>query len=196
MKETIIFDIDDTVGNLRIRLQEIYRKATGDQTIKYTDWDDYGVKSRYGISSDELTQLFLQDNSLQLMEPHDGIIEVSAILKARGYNIEFVTARGWHPDGFAVTKKWLEDYNITYDRINIVPLFECKEQVTRHIENIKLFVDDRFDHCQSMLNSGRVEACLLYNQPWNQTYQKNAPEGEKIHTIHSIYDVLKYAPGN
>lgn len=189
---TVIFDIDDTVGNLKARLQNIYRRHTGDQTISYEDWNDYGVVDRYGITSDELGQLFIEDQSLELLEPHDGLVEVTAILKARGYNVEFVTARGWCPNAYEITQKWLDDNLVSYDRINIVQLFECKERVTRHIENIVMFVDDRYDHCTAMVNSGRVTKSLLYSQPWNRKYHNAlAPQ---MDVIDNLYDVLEHLP--
>ncbi|QDJ96378.1 hypothetical protein Xoosp13_192 [Xanthomonas phage Xoo-sp13] len=190
--KSIIFDIDDTCGDLKLRLRDIYRRATGDDTICYTHWDDYGVKDRYGITSDQLSTLFIEDQSLQLMKPHDGLVEVISSLKSDGYNIEFVTARGWHPDGYNVTQKWLEDNQVYYDRINIVPLHQCKEEATRHIENIVLFVDDRHDHCLNMVKSGRVQKSLLFTQPWN----KHLPVSEKLVPITTLYDVLEHLPEN
>ena len=186
--KTIIFDLDDTLGCLKSRLQEIYRRATGDNTISYNDWDNYGQPNRYGISSEQLSELFIEDQSLELMKPHDGVVEVTAILKSRGYNIEIVTARGWRPDAYNVTKKWLDDNYISYDKINIVPLHQCKEEATRHIDNIHLFVDDRFDHCDNMMKSGRVNRCLVYKQPWN----KAATLTQNIVHIDNVYDVLEH----
>lgn len=192
MTKTVIFDIDDTIGDLKTRLQGIYRKHTGDDTISFNDWTDYHVHDRHGISFDGLSQLFIEDKSLELMKPHEGIIEVTAILKARGYNIEFVTARGWLPGAYDVTKKWLDDNFVTYDRINIVPLFQCKEEATRHIENIILFVDDRYDHCTAMQESGRVQKTLLYSQPWNTKWHDTLTPNYGV--IDNLYDVLKYLP--
>lgn len=190
--KSIVLDIDDTVGNLKERLQEIYRRATGNQEIKYTDWSDYNAKDRYGITSEQLSQLFIDDNSLELMKPHEGVIEVTALLKARGYNIEFVTARGWCPGAYEITKKWLDDHFITYDRINIVPLFQCKEEATRHIDSIELFVDDRIDHCEAMVASGRVGKALLFGQPWNEHF--DASLNPNVIRIDNVYDVLNYLP--
>ncbi len=190
--KSIVLDIDDTVGNLKERLQEIYRRATGNPEISWNDWTDYNTKDRYGITSDQLSELFIADNSLALMKPHDGVIEVTAILKARGYNIEFVTARGWCPGAYDITNKWLDDNYITYDRINIVQLFQCKEEVTRHIDNIELFVDDRLDHCQAMIDSGRVQKALLYGQPWNAHFDPSL--NPNVIRIDNVYDVLNYLP--
>lgn len=192
MTKTVIFDIDDTVGDLKSRLQEIYRKATGNSEISFNDWTEYNANDRYGITSDQLSELFIEDNSLALLKPHEGLIEVTAILKARGYNIEFVTARGWCPDAYDITKNWLDNNYISYDRINIVPLFECKERVTRHIENIELFVDDRYEHCTAMMNSGRVKQTLLYSQPWNKKWHNTLTPNFNV--IDNLYDVLNYLP--
>lgn len=193
MKETIIFDIDDTSGDLKTHLQNLYRRVTGDESISFNDWVDFNAQDRYGISSQRLGELFIEDQSLEKMKPHDGLIEVTAILKSMDYNIEFVTARGWHPDAFEITRKWLDDHYVSYDRINIVPLFQCKEEATRHIERIKLFVDDRDDHCTNMIHSGRVEKCLLFEQPWNKLYRSdNSIRHPEVSSIKSLYEVLEY----
>lgn len=193
-KKTIIFDLDDTAGNLKVRLQDIYRRATGNNEILYTDWIDYNAKDRYGITSDQLSQLFIDDQSLQLMEPHDGLVEVTQELRDRGYNIEFVTARAWHPHAEEITHEWLARHRVVHDKVNIVPLFECKEEVTRHIENIHLFIDDRYDHCKRMLESGRIGTALLYAQPWNERLHNTfTMPGEKLVRIEQLTDVLQYA---
>lgn len=189
MTKTVIFDIDDTIGNLKERLEMIYRNHTGDHTISCNDWTEYHVHNRYGISFDGLSELFIQDKSLEIMKPHEGIVELTAILKARGYTIEFVTARGWLPGAYDITKKWLDDNFISYDRINIVPLFQCKEEATRHIEGIELFIDDRLDHCEAMVASGRVGKALLYGQPWNSKFVNDNPN---VIRIDNVYEVLNY----
>lgn len=79
-KKTIILDLDDTLGDLKSRLQGIYRRATGDNTISYNDWGSYGQPNRYGISSEQLSELFIEDNSLQLMKPFEGAVEVTALM--------------------------------------------------------------------------------------------------------------------
>lgn len=189
MNKTVIFDLDDTLGNLKERLVNIYKRELGMENVNSDDWTFYGAGTdRYNITSDRLTELFIEDQSLELMKPHDGVVEVTAILKSRGYNIEIVTARGWRPDAYNVTKKWLDDNYISYDKINIVPLHQCKEEATRHIENIHLFVDDRFDHCDNMMKSGRVNRCLVYKQPWN----KAATLTQNIVHIDNVYDVLEH----
>lgn len=187
--QTIIFDIDDTSGDLRVHTERLYRIATGDDKISYNDWVDYHVENRYGITGQGLGDLFIADESLQKMKPNEGLAEVVAILKSRDYNIEFVTARGWHPEGYSITQKWLDDHFVYYDKINIVGLYESKEEATRHIDRIKLFIDDRIDHCEAMRDSGRVEQSLVYCQPWNA----HCEDGPSIKRITSLYDVLEYA---
>jgi uncharacterized HAD superfamily protein len=199
MRKTVILDIDDTCGDLKERLQNIYRHATGNHEISFNDWADYNAKDRYGITSESLGQMFMDDMSLELMKPHEGLAEVTAILKSRDYNVEFVTARGWHPDGFNITKKWLDEHYVSYDKINIVPLFQCKEEATRDIGDVHLFVDDRADHCISMMKSGRVNKCLLYSQPWNAEYRdkkiwSSSGVDRNVEPIFHLYDILEYAP--
>ena len=49
MSNIIILDIDDTSGDLKTRLQDLYRKETGDESIHYDQWDEVFVSQRYGL---------------------------------------------------------------------------------------------------------------------------------------------------
>lgn len=188
MSNIILLDIDDTSGDLKSKLQEMYRKETGDKSIHYSQWDTFAVANRYGITDDRLFEMFLENSLLETIEPHVGLSEVTQELQERGYRIEIVTARAWHPNAYSVTKEWLNKHEVGYTNINIVPLDKCKEEATRELGPAKLFIDDRFDHCASMAASGRVEQCLLFSQPWNaaSTLEK------RIDKIHSLYDVLNF----
>lgn len=188
----IILDLDDTLGDLKVRLQNIYRKKTGRTDIHYRDWKSFnGVN--YGYSFDDLTEFFIEDNSLTLMRPHAGVVETTARLKTLGYDIHIVTARGWHPDAQAVTEAWLTAANITFDKVHIVPFGQCKEELTRSIPNIHFFVDDRMDHCASMHSSGRVEKqTLVYGQPWNEDQFEAMPSDEKFQRIEDIREILRF----
>lgn len=188
MSNIIILDIDDTSGDLKTRLQDLYRKETGDESIHYDQWDEYFVSHRYGISEERLYEMFIESATMESMDPHDGLSEITNEIHRRGYQIEIVTARGWHPKGYDVTKEWLDRNKVAYDNINVVPLDQCKEVATRRLGDIKLFVDDRDDHCFNMMRSGRVEQCLLYSQPWNASFEL-FPHIDKID---NLYDILNY----
>lgn len=190
MNKTIILDLDDSLASMKERLQEIFRNETGDDTIHYSDWIDFHIKDRYGISNDKLLTLFLEDQTLEKLAPHEGVVEVTALMKSKGYNVEIVTARGWHPNAYNLTKKWLDDNYVSYDKINIVPLHQCKEEVTRHIDNIEIFLDDRLDYCHSMLKSGRVTKSLVYAQPWNE--QEFNPMIKNMFRVNDLYEVLDH----
>lgn len=188
----IIFDLDDTLGDLKVRLQNIYRKKTGRTDIHYRDWKDFNSVN-YGYSFDDLTEFFIEDNSLRLMRAHAGVVETTARVKALGYDIHIVTARGWHPDAQAVTEAWLAENNITFDQLHIVPFGHCKEELTRSIPNIHFFVDDRMDHCLAMHKSGRVETqTLVFGQPWNEEQFDSYPTDDKLQRIEDIREILRF----
>lgn len=190
--KTIVIDIDDTLGDLKTRLQNIYREKTGRKDIHYRDWTDFSAVN-YGYSFDDLTDFFIEDNSLKLMRPHMGIIETTKRFRELGYEIEIVTARAWHPKAQEVTTAWLAENQVTYDRLNIVGLGQCKEEATRHIQEITLFIDDRVEHCEAMYKSGRVGMTLLYAQPWNKTQYEtlNYPD-DKFYRLEDIRESLRF----
>ncbi|WAX21767.1 hypothetical protein [Stenotrophomonas phage RAS14] len=189
----IILDLDDTLGNIKERLQNIYRKKTGRTDIHYRDWKDFG-SVHYDFSFDDLTQFFIEDNTLRLMRPHAGTIETTARLKSLGYDIHIVTARGWHPDAQAITEAWLTENNITFDQVHIVPFGQCKEELTRTIPNIAFFVDDRIDHCLAMHKSGRVDKqVLVYAQPWNEDqFVEHEGKDDSFQRIEDIREILRF----
>lgn len=186
--DVVILDLDDTSADLKSRLQEIYRKETGDPSIHFSDWEVFSVAQRYGVTNDRLLELFIEDMTIELIDPHHGLVEVTAELQDRGCHIEIVTARAWHPEAYDVTEQWLKKHGVSYNNINIVPLTQCKEEATRYLEDVKLFIDDRFEHCDSMMASGRVEKCLLYSQPWNAHLDST----DRIVKIDNLYDVLRH----
>jgi 5'(3')-deoxyribonucleotidase len=188
----IIIDLDDTLGDLKVRLQNIYRKKTGRTDIHYRDWKDFNSVT-YGYTFDDLTEFFIEDNSLALMRPHAGVVETTARLKSLGYDIHIVTARSWHPDAQNVTEAWLTAANITFDQVHIVPFNMCKEEVTRSIPNIHFFVDDRIEHCKAMQSSGRVEKqVLVFGQPWNETQFEEMPSSDNFQRIEDIREILRF----
>lgn len=188
MSNLILLDIDDTSGDLKTKLQEVYRKETGDDSIDLNQWGNFWVADRYGITDDRLFEMFLENSLFENIDPHDGLSEVTHELQELGYRIEVVTARAWHPDAYSVTKEWLTKHDVAYNNINIVPLDKCKEESTRKLGPVKLFIDDRFDHCANMAASGRVEQCLLFSQPWNA----KSVLRKRIDKIHSLYDILNF----
>lgn len=190
--KAIILDLDDTLGDLKVRLQNIYRKKTGRTDIHYRDWLDFNSVN-YGYTFDDLTNFFIEDNSLALMRPHAGVVETTARLKELGYDIHIVTARGWHPDAEAQTDAWLKEHNITFDSVHIVPFGMCKEEMTRNIPNVEFFIDDRMDHCLAMHNSGRIGSkTLVFAQPWNQTQFEAHTADDNLQRIEDIREILRF----
>lgn len=182
---TVVFDIDDTTGSLKKELVKLLRTELSNPSICYSEWTQQSVEQLYNVSWEQMRGFMLNHRVMELMEPHEGAPEAIQSLRANGYRVEFVTARGWREDAYEVTKTWLDKNDIPYDGINIVHLHECKEQVTRHIDNICCFVDDRVDHCLAMSLSGRVKHSIVYSQPWNDQYRGS------LQKVNSFADILK-----
>lgn len=190
-KQTILLDCDDTLGDFKSVLQNMYREITGDATICSSNWTTFGEVNRYGIPNNELLDHFIAYKALERITPHDGVSEITHALSDMGFNIEIVTARAWHPEAYEITEGWLTDNNVYFDKINIVPLNDCKETATRHIPNVKIFVDDRYDHCKEMADASRVEQCLMFSQPWNKQVGTTI-RTPKIQAITSLYEILDH----
>lgn len=193
--KVLIFDLDDCFVNTKTRIQNIYRKYLGRKDIHYRDWTDINLEDRYDVSWDKLKELMIEDNTFQLVRPHLGASEITKYVKNQGYYIVFVTARGWHPDAKAETEKYLKDNDFVYDELIITELNQSKEEATRHLSNIVLFVEDNFDNALEFANSKRADKTILYRQNWNKfRYKETVTEEQKNEFIlvDDIREVLRF----
>lgn len=104
------------------------------------------------------------------------------------HNIEiiFLTARGWHPDGFRLTQTWLKKHALPYHQLHIMPMNMSKAVYAKQKFglNMTAFFDDytkNIDDFKKVLPSVKS---FLITQPWN------------IHSDHqktnSLYSALPF----
>ena len=143
----------------------------------------YGALKKF-ISFEEYLKMmrkcewFLQEVPLQ-----ENVKEVLTKLKEEGNKIIFITARGnAYSDPYGMTKKYLDNLSIPYDKIIVNALEKgivCKE------EKIDLFIDDSIKNCKDVSQNG-IEVLLI------ETYL-NENEKEFIHMKdwNQIYEYIK-----
>lgn len=168
-KKIAILDLDDTLANMKVHIHRILTEFRSD-TPCHTEWNVFGVERRMGISWEDIQQRIIDQDVLSQMIPHDGAVSFTHGLKNLGYDVMVMTARGWHPDAYKITSRWLQKYGFNVDELNIVPITACKSDVINKCQRARdgvLFLDDRHEHCKAVIDNTNVKNVLLFEQPWN-----------------------------
>lgn len=180
-KYSYIFDLDDTILNLRVPMMQALNMHTG-KAIHWKNWSGYNLEDVYNISTEEFLNVLIDYNVIERALPIPGVKEALEFVKAKGYDIHIVTARGWHPTAMDTTKKWFEEYNVPYDTINIVPLGSNKSDVMDKIENVICLVDDNVKNCNEVISRG-YDAYLI-DMPWNTN--------STIKRLNSVVEIINH----
>ena len=179
----IIFDLDDTLGELSIPLMHTLNKITK-QDFTVADWNSFYISEMYDMTNEELFEAMIDFKLLEKMLPYADVKDVLTHLK-KNHTINIVTARAWHPDGRNITEKWFAKHQIPYDNIVICDVDKSKIDCISTIDDIVLAVDDRDTHCEDFTNYGKIKKVLMMHQPWNT-------KESHIERIHSIKEVLNH----
>ena len=163
----VVFDLDDTLANLREHLMAMLNRRTG-RAIHWTAWRRYELVTVYGASVEQILEWVLQDRVLESahLEPHAREAVVAA--RGAGYRVAVVTARGWHPRGEAITRGWLERHGIEVDALHLVPAFGCKAEVLARLGPVHHYVDDHAGHLHPARAVPSVRETHLLDRPWNR----------------------------
>ena len=155
-------------GNCSVpeQLQDALDRATG-KIIPWTTWDTYYLTHIYQISFERCVEAFIESKLLERAEPEPLAAETLLTLRANGWRIAIVTARGWHPDGEAVTRGWLARHGFPYDELHLVGHGDSKGAVFAGIGRIDLLVDDAPHHVLAAAELPTVRRPLIMTRPWN-----------------------------
>lgn len=145
--KTIGIDIDDTITNTFEKAKEYLAN-----NMEYFPCDElYEGKSERAINFAKKNLEIIQKECL----PKEHSIEVIKRLKAKGYKIIIVTARGSEIDydHETITKNYFKKHQIPYDDIIFSSTnkgLDCKNN------NIDMLIDDREENLDSAANYGVV----------------------------------------
>ena len=157
-------DIDNTLTEVQDKLNEAafkYAKELGKEIKDLDDTIEDGKNNgdifikKFKFTYEEL-KYFLKDIQEEITnnaKPRSGAVETIKRLRRDGYKIYIVTARDseFHDDPYELSKKWLDENNIEYDKL-IVNARE-KAPVCK-AENIDLFIDDQLFNCMQIAKEG------------------------------------------
>lgn len=127
-----LIDIDDTVADFLNPLMCNLNELTG-KNIHWKEWSHLNLSEIYDISIGEFYECLSNGDILDTLPVTNGAYTLISTLKKLDYEINFVTARAWHPNGYEVTKNWLERNGLHFDKITITKFKVPKIDYVRHM---------------------------------------------------------------
>ena len=148
------FDIDDTLTNNEYYAQKFFTdyikknrlrfKLINPDTNLLTKMFDWS-KDEFDIIWNKVGYQFLSNVPVV----KDAVKTVN-LLKAAGHEIYIITQR-YSLNPYEISKKWLEDNNISYD----VLIVNAKDKINACKDNfIDFYIDDRFSTCDNLNKNG------------------------------------------
>ena len=186
-------DIDNTLTDVQAELNKAaynYAKTLGKDIDEKNLLEDINnnanfYKEKFKFSYEELKYFlkYIQEDIINRATPRDEAVETIRKLKNEGHKIYIITARAkeYHDDPYMLSKKWLDENNIVYDKL-IVDVIKkapvCKK------ENIDIFIDDQLHNCIEIADQS-IKTIRITN---DNTIYKNIIN---CNNWTSIYNVIK-----
>lgn len=172
-----LFDMDDTLCNMREPLARCLNEATG-KDIHWTDFNKFDMfLSHYGLESDQAFKHMMDYGVIEQckIEPHAK--EVLQAFVDHGHQIDVVTSRGWHPRARQLTEDFIQTHNLPITNLRVLPQRMSKAEYLNANFNyndrpISFFVDDNIDHVSAVANKCFVRFPTLVHRPWNNEERK------------------------
>lgn len=178
-------DIDDTTTNTwecfiphyhkifqipieNLKLSKPYYEAVKDKI----SLEDY-FEAVLPIYREQTPQVTLKENVKEIIDE----------LYKLGHTVTFITARGRETeDIYKTTKNYLDNHQIKYEKIIIDASDKAKFCLE---ENIDLFIDDSFKHCEAVSELG-IDV-LMYETAYNKEYK----QFRHVKSWNEIYEYIK-----
>ena len=156
-------DIDDCITDIKDELYEAgkkYAKSLGKQIQEKEEFeDDKNDGNKYqkifNFNYEELKYFLkdIQEEIINKAKPREKVVDVIRKLTDTGNEIIIITARDteFHENPYQLSKKWLDENNIYYDKLIVNARdkrIACKE------EKIDLFIDDNASNCLAVKSLG------------------------------------------
>lgn len=170
--KTFVFDVDDTLVDFFAYMIKIIKEKYGLDASTFASRETHKYLN---ITIEEWFNKIIEFELLVHSPPKTGAIELLQRLYDEGHNIHFVTCRGFHPDAYDVTCRWLKLFIPNYEHnVHIIQLSELKSDVIRtRIGHVDYFFDDTLHHCSEVKIAFPTARCVLINMPWNAAVDKS-----------------------
>ncbi len=166
-------DIDNVISNFDEELLKEYIKHDKElrnsgiinQNAKYIRNDMFDW-------SEEEDNIFYKENIERIaknLKVIEGVKEYIDKLKKDGHNIYIITGRdnGEYSDPYNMTKEWLQENNIYYDKLIFTDAYDKSQKSKECIKNnVEIMIDDSVSICKNCVESGITTLIMdkLYNR--------------------------------
>ena len=183
-------DIDNVISNFNeILLNEflIYDKDLRNSGIININ-ADYITKGMFDWTKEELNEFYMNniERIAKKLVVLDGAKEYIDKLKNDGYNIFIITGRdnGEYTNPYEMTKKWLDENNIIYDKLIITSAYDTHSKTKVCLKNhIDIMIDDSKRICEDCVINN-IKA-LLMDTPYNKDANIT-----RVHNWEEIYEFI------
>jgi 5'(3')-deoxyribonucleotidase len=168
MRGIVAFDLDEVILNLRDGiLAALRRRQPG--YLHWREWSHFHHNQDQGISNEEFLNIIVEESILEQAPIEPGAREAIEAIRSMGYETAVVTARGYHPRGESVTRRWLANERVVMDYVRVVPFGISKTETLRELGGVVAYVDDHHKHLEALHAAGVGGELVLLNRPWNQS---------------------------
>lgn len=168
-------DIDNVISNFNEELLKeflIHNEELG-YNKKYNKDADYITRGMFNWGEDEVKSFYHNniERIVKNLKVKDGAKEYIDKLIADGHIIYIITGRdnGEYSDPYNMTKKWLDDNFINYDKLILTNAYKNDKhgKTEKCIENkIDIMIDDSVHICQDCIENNITT--LLMDTPYNK----------------------------
>lgn len=174
--EWILIDCDDVMADFASFICNEMNKI-GKQAEK-SDYLEYRFMDYHELTHAQFLEAVKSSNAFLKVKPFDGVKEALRVIKAKGFNIAIVTARGMFENSKKNTQKWLSQNELIYDRLYVIdPRKTNKSAVFSKFEGDKIrgLVDDATHNLVDAMDNNVL--AIRIEQPWNvkSPYDYSAP---------------------
>ncbi len=176
-RPVIVFDLDDTLFNLRDALRCVLTDELG-----LGAWLDVqarlnGLANRHAVPAATLLEIAFRRRLLELgdLDPHAG--RVVNELRSMGYAIEVWTSRGSYPDAHRITLETLRPLGIGWESIRVLRSRASKARLLGRRSDVSFFIDDSLAHARQAYRAGDAHRVILMDRPWNHA---SRPAGVRV----------------
>jgi len=186
MKKIGLFDIDGVVADTGKAMINIVQNDLSKKWVSVEDIIEYDITKLSWLNSHEIEHLltkFSQPEFYYYIPPMLYAAEVTNMLRQKGWQITFVTARPAFL--YDVTLYWLKKHQIFFNNLIIS---RPEEKINYCVNSNECFlVEDRADLVAQIAKQMPEMKIFIYDQPWNRSINVE----KRIKTLKEIVEVLK-----
>lgn len=187
MNKIALFDLDDTLIDLKETLYHTLRMVYGERVDHWSLWGSFSVNETIGISTDELMEVCIEHKVFRKIQPNLFAPYILKDLKVRGWHVAILTAReGFVPNAYDETAAYLAKHDMPYDNLLITRHGEDKSEALGEYEKIDFTIDDQEKNCIDFQNCGKIDQIFLAALKHN----KNCNRFIRLHNLYQVYKYL------